>query len=369
MRAYLLLLRACSLLPLALLMPLAFSSKVSSDDTKRTSILAQPPLQINQYLRPLILPQLNRSSSQSASWSSSDRLGQNALLLLLLGSSPKPQSQIAWLKSVQQAPRQMQGNAAEVVIVLSRPESIEMGAQKTLQPSFTVLLDTKGHLSQAFKVPPQGVVIVTVDRAGFIRRSERFPKLPSAALLKTRLQGLKELAPPLAVGKPAPDFILRDMKGHLRRLSTLKGKKHLLLTFFPRCFTGGCTQQVVSLQKELPALLATDTEVWAVSVDPAEGPRGQRAFAARWGLQFPLLPDVGRNLSILYGAANSPNQLSSRMSVLIDKEGVVRWIDKQINVRTHGEDVLRKLRELGMLGMEEPKMEQREQKAQLPRLR
>ena len=62
-----------------------------------------------------------------------------------------------------------------------------------------------------------------------------------------------------------------------------------------------------------------------------------------------MLPDTGRNLSILYGAASHPTQLSARMSVLIDKEGITRFIDHQIGVRTHGPDMLRKMQELGMI--------------------
>ncbi|MDQ3812695.1 MAG: redoxin domain-containing protein [Armatimonadota bacterium] len=86
----------------------------------------------------------------------------------------------------------------------------------------------------------------------------------------------------------------------------------------------------------------------AVSVDPAEGEKGQIAFAKHLGVDFPLLPDTGRHLSILYQAAQNTNQVSSRMSVLIDKNGIVRWIDKQINTGTHGSDILAKMREFGL---------------------
>lgn len=81
----------------------------------------------------------------------------------------------------------------------------------------------------------------------------------------------------------------------------------------------------------------------------AEGEKGQCAFAEFLKLPFPLLPDTDRNLSILYCAAQSPNQTSSRMSVLIDKQGIVRWIDKQITPTTHGLDVVAKVEELEKL--------------------
>jgi len=90
--------------------------------------------------------------------------------------------------------------------------------------------------------------------------------------------------------------------------------------------------------------------VLAVSVDLADGVHGQRVFAKHLNLPFDLVPDVGRNRSILYGVAKSPNQLAARISVLIDENGVVRWIDKQINLPTHGQDVLTKVMELGLVG-------------------
>jgi peroxiredoxin Q/BCP len=125
-----------------------------------------------------------------------------------------------------------------------------------------------------------------------------------------------------------------------RTPSDLKGRRHLLLTFFPRCFTGNCASQLTSLRDSYTALQKAGVEVWAVSTDPADGPQGQRAFSKHFKLPFPLLPDTGRKISLAYGAVQSKDQVAARMSVFIDKNGIVRWIDKQINPRTHGADVL-----------------------------
>lgn len=152
-------------------------------------------------------------------------------------------------------------------------------------------------------------------------------------------------APALQVGQAAPDFSITDASGVVRRLSDLKGKKNLLLTFFPKCFTGGCAGHLASLQRELPNFAQDDTEVWAVSVDAADY---QDAFSTKLGLQFPLLPDTDRKLSILYGAAQDVADLAARQSVLIDKTGLVRWIDTDVHIETHGADVLSKMRELGI---------------------
>lgn len=152
---------------------------------------------------------------------------------------------------------------------------------------------------------------------------------------------------PLKVGQAAPDFSAPDAGGQMRRLADLRGRKNLLLTFFPRCFTGGCAGQLASLQRELPNFARSDTEVWAVSVDAADGENGQRAFAAKLMLQFPLLPDTNRAICKLYGAAQTDDDLAARQSVLIDKAGIVRWIDRGVQVNTHGADVLRQMQHLG----------------------
>ncbi|MDQ3812693.1 MAG: hypothetical protein M3347_01930 [Armatimonadota bacterium] len=86
----------------------------------------------------------------------------------------------------------------------------------------------------------------------------------------------------------------------------------------------------------------------AIAIDPATGQdRGQIAFAASLGIDFPMIPDTGRNVTVLYNDLR-PDTLAERMSVLIDKDGIVRLIDKSVNVRTHGPDILARMRELGL---------------------
>ena len=154
--------------------------------------------------------------------------------------------------------------------------------------------------------------------------------------------------PSVPVGQTALDFTAVDINGKTWKLSELRGKKNLLLTFFPKCFTGGCANHLSSLRDVYAQLQAADVEVLAVSIDPAKGEKGQQEFARQWKLPFPLVPDTQRTLSMLYGAAQNKEQLAARMSVLIDKQGVVRWTETNVNVQRHGADVLTKIRELGL---------------------
>ncbi len=148
----------------------------------------------------------------------------------------------------------------------------------------------------------------------------------------------------VVVGQESPALVVRDATGQTRSSSDLRGKKSLLLTFFPRCFTGNCTSQLTSLRDAYPQLQKAGVEVWAVSTDGAEGPHGQRAFGKYLRLPFPLLPDSDRKLSLLFGAVRTKEQMAARMSVLINRNGTIAWIDKQISPHTHGQDVLAKVK-------------------------
>ncbi|RYX84908.1 redoxin domain-containing protein [bacterium] len=213
---------------------------------------------------------------------------------------------------------------------------------------FQTLRDDSKTLGRAFGAP----TFVAIDRAGWVRDVEPLPSQeedPQAFALRFLLESSSDPTPAFAVGKVAPDFSVRDANGIWRRLSALRGRKNLLLTFFPRCFTGKCKTQLSSLRDSFGGFQLADTEVWAVSVDAAGGEQGQKAFAQSLKLPFAMLPDEGRNICYLYGAAQTPTDLAKRQSVLIDKEGVVRFIDRAVAPETHGDDLLTHLKELGMI--------------------
>jgi peroxiredoxin len=86
--------------------------------------------------------------------------------------------------------------------------------------------------------------------------------------------------------------------------------------------------------------------IFAISVDPGDM---QRGFSQEVGAAFRFISDTSRNLSALYGAVNDANELAYRQSVLIDKQGVVRWVDRNVKVNSHGKEVVAKMRELGLI--------------------
>lgn len=274
-----------------------------------------------------------------STWNSRDLLGWHSLALIVAGRNFSS----SWLPLWKDASTGLTTHNFDSALALSPAQAASLKPSTTATP-FPVLLDQTGTLSARFGLEPSTSALVVVDRAGILRRVQPLFK---ASDLSSALTHLQDPTPAIAEGQTAPDFQVRDMNGRVRRLSDWRGH-NLLLTFFPKCFTGGCTVHLSSLRDEYSKLREANIDVLAVSVDAAGGAQGQVAFAKHLNLPFDLVPDTGRNLSILYGAANSPDQLAARISVLIDKDGVVRWIDKQINLKTHGADVLAKAQELGL---------------------
>jgi peroxiredoxin len=65
-----------------------------------------------------------------------------------------------------------------------------------------------------------------------------------------------------------------------------------------------------------------------------------KKFVQEHSLNFPLLVDTGRNLSLLFGAADSPNSMRKRITIVIDKAGKITKIDNSVSARTHGKDLI-----------------------------
>ncbi len=128
----------------------------------------------------------------------------------------------------------------------------------------------------------------------------------------------------LEVGRPAPDFELRDQHGQTVTLSGFRGRTAVLLVFYPFVFSGVCTEELQALRDDRPDLRAGDAALLAVSCDPMFS---LRAFADSDGIEFPLLSDFWPHgaVSSAYGVFDSRRGCPSRSSFVVDREGLVRW--------------------------------------------
>lgn len=129
----------------------------------------------------------------------------------------------------------------------------------------------------------------------------------------------------IQAGQQAPDFELKDQDGQTRRLSDYRGKKNVLLVFYPLAFSGICTGELCTLRDDLPSFENEDTATLAVSVD---SPYVLKAFAEREGYRFALLSDFWPHGEVArtYGVFNDERGFAVRGTFIVDKAGIVRHL-------------------------------------------
>jgi thioredoxin-dependent peroxiredoxin len=141
-----------------------------------------------------------------------------------------------------------------------------------------------------------------------------------------------------AVGTPAPTFNLTTNEGHQASLSDFKGK-WVVLYFYPKDFTGGCTLEAHNFQRDLEKYTAMNAVILGVSVDSAES---HKSFCAKEGLNFKLLSDADAKVSAEYGSVMDYNgsQLSARNTFIIDPKGNIAKVFTKVAPGGHSEEVL-----------------------------
>ena len=167
------------------------------------------------------------------------------------------------------------------------------------------------------------VVLVARDRGGFAARPPHAP--PS--------------------GSPAPDFTLTSHEGKPTKLADFRGK-WVVLYFYPKDFTSGCTLEAQNFQQDLAKYEAANAVILGVSVDTADS---HKDFCAKEGLRFKLLSDPDAKVSAAYGSVMEyeGKKLSARNTFLIDPQGKIAKAFLQVKPAKHSEEVLAALAELG----------------------
>ncbi len=146
------------------------------------------------------------------------------------------------------------------------------------------------------------------------------------------------------VGDVAPDFTLPDQWGKPVRLRDLVGPKTLVLYFYPKDETPGCTREARAFRDSYEAFTEAGADVVGISSDTVAA---HRRFAARHELPFLLLSDRGGAVRELYGVEKTLGILPGRVTYVIDKAGVVRHIfSSQLQVTCHSAEALGALRAL-----------------------
>ncbi len=148
----------------------------------------------------------------------------------------------------------------------------------------------------------------------------------------------------VAVGDEAPAFKLKGSDGKTYSSDQFKGKKAVVIAWFPKAFTGGCTKECKSMRESGDLLRDFDVAYFTASVDDVEK---NTAFAESLELDYPILSDPEKTVSKALGVLNERG-FTNRWTYYIGKDGKVLYVDKAVKTEDHGKDIAAKLAELGV---------------------
>lgn len=147
----------------------------------------------------------------------------------------------------------------------------------------------------------------------------------------------------LKAGDVAPDFSLEASDGRTYRLADLRGRV-VVMAWFPKAFTAGCTMECKSLGLSKAALGAYDAAIFAASCDTVDI---NREFAASTGVEFPILSDPETLVARAYGVLG-PLGLPSRWTVYVGADGRILAVDREVRAFSHGADIMQALERFGV---------------------
>jgi thioredoxin-dependent peroxiredoxin len=169
------------------------------------------------------------------------------------------------------------------------------------------------------------------------------PVLGSTLLAAALLLGISCARAALpAVGVPAPEFGLADHSGKTRTLTEFRGK-WVVLYFYPKDDTPGCTEEACNFRDDISALNQMGAQVVGVSLDDSAS---HAQFAKKYSLPFPLLADPSGAVTRSYGALPEGSRYAKRYTFLIDPAGKVAKVYTSVETSRHSAEVIADLKRL-----------------------
>jgi len=159
----------------------------------------------------------------------------------------------------------------------------------------------------------------------------KFTHLLAATVITSLSLFGQAAAPPkthLKVGDTAPDFSLPSTipAGKMVKLSDFRGKKNVVLAFYPAAFTGGCTKEMTAYGLDLAKFEGADTQVFGISTDNTPS---QKKFGEEVKASFPMLSDFAkREVSKDYGVLIADRGIANRATFVVDKEGKIQHVEE-----------------------------------------
>ncbi|MCG6134359.1 MAG: peroxiredoxin [Nostoc sp. LLA-1] len=151
---------------------------------------------------------------------------------------------------------------------------------------------------------------------------------------------------PVKVGDTAPDFTLPAQNGATISLRDFRGKQAVVLYFYPKDDTPGCTAESCAFRDQYEVFKTAGAEVIGVSGDSSDS---HQKFAAKHNLPFTLLSDKDNQVRKQYGATTAFGLIPGRVTYVIDQQGVVQYVfDSMLNFKGHVEEALKTLQQLAV---------------------
>jgi len=149
----------------------------------------------------------------------------------------------------------------------------------------------------------------------------------------------------IKTGSSIPDFTLPDQNGNMFDIKSVLGKKNLVIYFYPKDDSPGCTKEACSFRDQFEVFTEADAVIIGISGQSVES---HKAFAQKYRLSFTLLSDEGNKIRRLFGVpTNFLGLLPGRVTYIVDKSGKVNYIfNSQLNATQHVDEALRILKNL-----------------------
>ena len=145
------------------------------------------------------------------------------------------------------------------------------------------------------------------------------------------------------VGDTAPDFEGPTADGTRLGLKDFIGKKSVVLYFYPKDDTPGCTKEACNFRDNLQPIRSAGAEILGVSLDTVDS---HKKFAKKYGLKFPLISDEKKQIATAYGVLKDTRNSTNRVTFIIDKKGKIAHIFPKVDVTKHTEEVVEALKDL-----------------------
>ncbi len=145
------------------------------------------------------------------------------------------------------------------------------------------------------------------------------------------------------VGDTAPDFEGPTADGTKLGLKDFLGKKNVVLYFYPKDDTSGCTKEACSFRDNIQSIRSMGAEIVGVSLDGVES---HKKFTTKYRLTFPLISDKGKHIATKYGVLKDTKRSAKRVTFLIDKNGKIAKVFPKVDVTQHTAEVVAALKEL-----------------------